>query len=136
MAEEASLHGALKVLADLVEDGLNEKQFFGVAEDLVNALSTVAQNEGRSPGLRALAVSVFKGCFDTLEMVLEDHKEAVKTFAGKIIGAWMPLLKDTMRRILPEMQESQEYYNGHVALKLQVVKVSKHDTIVATNCRQ
>lgn len=121
-AETGRTYGALKVLSELVEDGLNEQQFFGVAQELVEALYSVAQDEGRSPFLRALAVHVFQGCFDTLEMILEDHKTAVKNFAESAVAGWMPFLKSTLSGNLPS-EAVQEVYNGHVALKVQVMKV-------------
>lgn len=131
-AGDTRLHGALKVLAELVEDGFSEKQFFIVAQDLVNVLRTAAENQARKPALRALAVSVFRGCFDTLEMVLEDHKVAVKTFAEGIINAWMPffmsILKTRISEGRPEDDNQTEQYRGMVALKLQVVKVCSQDS--------
>lgn len=133
-ARDASLHGALKVLAELVEDGLNEEQFFQVAKDLVNVLFVVAGNEAQKKELRALAVSVFRGCFDTLEMVMEDHKAAVKAFAEEVLNMWMPLFLSILELKLPKvLPGSVNVYNGvtHgtemcrglVALKLQAVKV-------------
>ncbi|KAF2189574.1 ARM repeat-containing protein [Zopfia rhizophila CBS 207.26] len=129
---DGQLHGALKVLDELVDDCFNEEQFFSVARDLVKVIYDVAVNEARKPTLRALAVSVFRGCFDILEMVLEDHKAAVKTFADEILGQWNPFFINVMNTRLPapptEEEESQdsanaETYRGLVALKLQVVKV-------------
>lgn len=129
---EGQLHGALKVLNDLVEDSFNEDQFFKVARDLVRTVHGVAVNESRKPTLRALAVSVFRACFDTLEMVMEDHKAAVKGFAEEVLGEWYPFFIGTLKAKLPptpsEEDEEQEtgvpeYYRGMVALKLQVVKV-------------
>jgi len=118
------LHGALKVLADLVEDGFSETQFFQVAQELVGTVLGTAQNTQIEPNLRALAVSIFKGCFDTLEMVLEDHKSAVKRFAEQTVDTWMSLFQDVMSASLPEKDGQMEFYNGMVALKIQVVKVS------------
>lgn len=111
------------MLADLVEDGFSEGQFFGVAQELVNTVQGVAQNVQIEPALRALAVSVFRCCFDTLEMVLEDHKAAVKSFAEQGVNSWMPLFVDVMSMKLPAKSEQPDLYNGVIALKLQVVKV-------------
>jgi len=117
------LHGALRVLADLVEDGFSETQFFQVAQELVSTVHGTAQNTQIEPALRALAVSIFKSCFDTLEMVLEDHKSAVKRFAEQTVDVWMSLFHDVMSASLPEKDGREELYNGMVALKVQVVKV-------------
>ena len=110
----------------MVEDGLDEQQFFGAAQQLVEALYNVARDESRPPVLRALAVSVFNGCFNTLEMVLEDHKAAVKSFAETAVAAWMTLLKDILKKGLPfpeALQPLQEVCHGDIALKVQVMKV-------------
>ncbi|GES60233.1 importin beta-5 subunit [Aspergillus terreus] len=126
-----ALHGALKVLLDLVDTGFNEEQFFNVARDLVTSLFNVANNQSRKPMLRALAVSVFRACFDTLEMVLEQHKSAVKQFMDEVLGGWFPLFISTLEAPLPqppnEDEESKEtevasQWRGAIALKLQVVK--------------
>jgi hypothetical protein len=68
-APDSQLHGALKVLADLVEDALSEDQFFSVARDIVKVVYDVVINPSRKATLRALAVSVFRGCFDIMDMV-------------------------------------------------------------------
>jgi hypothetical protein len=126
------LHGALKVLRDLVDECFNDTQFFNVARDLVKAVYEIAVNEAKRPILRALAVDVFRACFDILEMVMEDHKAAVKGFADEALVAWKPFFMDVLKSQLPEAPteeeedkraESAELYRGLVALKLQVVKV-------------
>ena len=86
--------------------------------------------------LRALAVAVFRSCFDTLEMVLEQHKVAVKQFMDEVLGGWSPFFISTLKAPLPEApveeEESKEtevasQWRGVIGLKLQVVKVrSKH----------
>ena len=134
-ASDGHLHGALKVLLDLVDDCFNEEQFFKVARDLVRTLYDVAANAQRKATLRALAVSVFRSCFDTLEMIMEDHKAAVKGFAEETLQGWNPFFLSTLKERLPpapsqdEDQDSEqarsanELFRGMVALKLQVAKV-------------
>ncbi|KAL6239684.1 hypothetical protein BDW75DRAFT_198041 [Aspergillus navahoensis] len=126
-----ALHGALKVLLDLVDTGFNEEQFFSVARDLVSTLYNVATNASRKPMLRALAVAVFRSCLDTLEMVLEQHKIAVKQFMDEVLGGWSPFFIETLKAPLPpapaEQEESKDtevpsQWRGVIGLKLQVVK--------------
>ncbi|SMQ53960.1 unnamed protein product [Zymoseptoria tritici ST99CH_3D7] len=128
----SQLHGALKVLNELVDDCFNEEQFFKVARDLVKVVFDVAVNGNRKPTLRALGVSVFRSCFDTLEMVMEDHKIEVKAFAVESLSTWLPFFLETMKTPLPpspaqtqtaDDASAAESYRGHVALKLQIVKV-------------
>lgn len=128
----SAVHGALKVLLDLVDTGFNEDQFFNVARDLVSTLFALATAESRKPILRALAVSVFRSCFDTLEMVLEQHKVAVKQFMDEVLGGWSPFFIATLQSPLPQVPREEEeskdgeipsQWRGVIALKLQVVKV-------------
>ncbi|KAI9713080.1 MAG: hypothetical protein M1820_001065 [Bogoriella megaspora] len=129
---DAQLHGSLKVLGDLVEECFSEEQFLSVAGDLVKVLYSVASNEARKPVLRALAISVFKSCVDSLEMLMEEHKAAVKNFADETLNSsWIPFFINVLKSILPPLpsqeqedshDEQAEAYRGAVALKLQVMK--------------
>ncbi|KAI9731362.1 MAG: hypothetical protein M1834_005267 [Cirrosporium novae-zelandiae] len=130
-ATESQLHGALRVLGELVDDGFDEMQFFKSARELVKVLFDVAANGQHKSTLRALAISVFRGCFDTLEMVMEDHKAAVKQFADEALGAWAPMFTTIMRSPLPAVPSEDEEnagtgtaleWRGTITLKLQVVK--------------
>lgn len=131
-SSEARLHGALKVLADLVETGFKEEQFFKVAHELVSTVFNVATSPSQKPVLRALAVAVFRACFDTLEMVLEEHKTAVKQFTDEALAGWLPFFIATMKESLPSMPSEEdedkddpgpEQWRGVLSLKIQVVKV-------------
>jgi len=133
-ATDAQLHGALKVLADLVEDSLSEDQFFSVARDIVNVVYDVAVNESRKSTLRALAVSVFRGTFDIMDMVKDEHGPEVKGFADEVIKAWSPFFMGVLKKPLPPKpngddegyesgkNEGPDTWRGIIALKLQVVK--------------
>lgn len=131
---DGQLHGALKVLGDLVDDCFSDEQFFHVARDLVKVLYDVAVSDSRKSSLRALAVAVFRSCFDILEMVLENHTAEVKGFAEEALGHWTPFFIEVMKTRLsaPPTDEEEanssavaEAYRGLVALKLQVVKVHR-----------
>lgn len=122
---DAQLHGALRVLSDLVDESLSEDQFFSMAQDIAKALTEVALNENRKPMLRALAISVFRGCFDLMNMVKDENKE-VKTFAEELLTQWNPFFIAVLKGRLPEGDSSSgaqpEAWNSIIALKLQVVK--------------
>jgi hypothetical protein len=129
---DGQLHGALKVLLDLVDTGFSEEQFFNVARDLVSSLFAVATTESRRPMLRALAVAVFRSCFDTLEMVLEQHKTAIKQFMDEVLSGWSPFFDATLKAPLPQPPTEEEahkqgeiasLWRGTIGLKLQIVKV-------------
>lgn len=130
-AADARLHGALRVLADLVDSGFSEEQFFSVARQLVAAVFEVAADVRRATSLRALAVAIFKSCFDTLEMVLDDHRDAIRQFLDQALRGWAPFFLASLKEPLPtppsEDDEARktpvaDAWQGTVALKLQVVK--------------
>lgn len=58
---QSQVHGALKVLGDLVEEGLNDDQFFGVARDLVKVIYDTAIDDSKKLTLRALGMSRIHG---------------------------------------------------------------------------
>lgn len=131
-SSDSVLHGALKVLLDLVDTGFGEEQFFNVARDLVSSLFAVATSETRRPILRALSVAAFRACFDTLEMVLEQHKTAVKQFVDELLSGWSPFFVSALKAPLPpppsEAEANKEgeipsQWRGVVGLKIQIVKV-------------
>ena len=130
-ASDRRLHSALKVLSELVSDGLDEAQFFPIAQELVDCLYTVARNQHRRPKLRALAVSVFKDCFNTLQVVLEGHRAEIKAFVEQSLSSWIDLLLSIINTHLPTPPDSDdreddgplESYRGIIALKVQVSRV-------------
>lgn len=123
---DAQLHGALKVLLDLVDDSLSEDQFFSVAREIVAAVYGVAINDNRKGFLRALAISVFRSCFEIMDMVKDEHGEEVKGFAEETLKAWLPFFLEVMKKPLPVQSagsdEGQSELRGTIALKVQVVK--------------
>ncbi|KAJ2907317.1 hypothetical protein MKZ38_003173 [Zalerion maritima] len=124
---DIQLHGALKILSDIVDESLSEEQFFNMARSIITAIYDVALSEDRKPILRALAVSVFRGCFGLMEIVKEDHMTEVKTFAETALKGWLPFFEHVMTSRLPEsstgnLAQQPDEWNGPITLKLQVVK--------------
>ncbi|KAM0563392.1 hypothetical protein ACHAPJ_001110 [Fusarium lateritium] len=123
---DAQLHGALRLLNDIIEESLSEDQFFSMAQDITKALSQVTLNENRKPMHRALAISIFRGCFDLLNMIKEDHAKEVRAFADGLLQEWNPFFINVMKSRLPEADLSKgtqpDSWSHIIALKLQVVK--------------
>ncbi|CAG9956264.1 unnamed protein product [Clonostachys rosea f. rosea IK726] len=122
---DGQLHGALKVLGDLVEESLSQEQFFTMARDIAKTLTEVALNENRKPLLRSLAISVFRGCFNILEMIKGDHGDQVKPFAEELLQQWNPFFLTVLKSRLPEADLSTgqpSSWNSVISLKVQVVK--------------
>ncbi|OAP57366.1 hypothetical protein AYL99_08104 [Fonsecaea erecta] len=121
--DDAPIHGALRVLSELIDEGLTEEQFFLIAQDLVNALQHVAVDNARSLIVRAMTLNVFRACFEMLEMVMAEHGAAVKAFLNESLKAWMPFFMETLKQPLPPSLKSEDAsFRGLVALKVQVVK--------------
>jgi len=122
---DPQLHGALRILQDIVEESLTDEQFFGAARDIIKACYDVALNENRKAQHRSLAVQVFRSCFDLMDIVKDDHKKEVKAFAEQVLSGWLPFLEQVIKSPLPPLDDSgsqpQSWY-GPVALKVQVVK--------------
>ncbi|KXX81156.1 Importin subunit beta-5 [Madurella mycetomatis] len=122
---DAQLHGALRILQDIVEESLTDEQFFGLARDIIKACYDVALNENRKQTHRSLAVLVFRSCFDLMDIVKEDHKKEVKTFAEEVLSGWLPFLEQVIKSGLPPLDDSGSQpasWYGPVALKDQAVK--------------
>lgn len=128
-AEPTQLYGVLIVLSNLVEDGFDEEQFSTSAAELVKCLYDVAVDEQKKLMTRALAVSIFRACFDTMELVYQTNPDAVQQFMQQASDVWTVLFLQVVRMPLPPMPSEQEtdesrmQWQGVVALKTQVVKV-------------
>lgn len=123
---DAQLHGALRVLSDLIDESISEEQFFSMARDIAKALTEVTLNENRKPMLRALAISIFRGCFDLMNMIKEDHAKEVRAFAEELLKEWNPFFISVLKGRLPDADlatgTQPDSWNSIIALKLQVVK--------------
>ena len=97
-----------------------------MAKDIVRVVTDVALNENRKASHRALAVSVFRGCFDLMDIVKDDHSVEVKGFADEILQSWNPFFIQILKARLPEVAghptSQPESWNSIISLKLQVVK--------------
>jgi importin-9 len=97
-----------------------------MARDIVKVVTEVALNENRNANIRAVAISVFRGCFDLMDIVKEDHLAEVKAFAEEVLGAWYPFFLKVLKSPLPEVAQlgdsQPDAWNSPIALKLQAVK--------------
>lgn len=132
-SSDAQMLGALRVLSELIDSGFTEEQFLAIAQDLVNALQQVAMATHRKASVRAMAMNVFRSCFDMLEMVMEEHKAAVKNFLDDSLTQWMPFFLEIIKAEMPQIPSTEEeskdtviqtQWKGFISLKIQVIKVS------------
>ena len=125
--DNATVKGALKTLAELIDAGLAEDQFFAAARDLVSAFQHVSTNNSLDLTTRALSLNVLQTSFDTLEMVMKAHEKDVRAFLDACLKAWMPFFMSVMQEPLPETSQSQvtdDPRRGLITFKVQVVMVS------------
>ncbi|KAL8857461.1 MAG: hypothetical protein Q9178_005955 [Gyalolechia marmorata] len=128
-SHENQLHGVLVVLGNLVEDGFDEEQFGKSAIELVRCIYDIATDERKKLTSRALAISIFRACFDTMEVMYQTDKASVKQFMQEASDAWTPFFINVLKLPLPQIPaEEQESdtdsgsWRGIIALKTQVVK--------------
>lgn len=136
-SHDSQLHGVLLVLGSLVEDGFDEEQFGNSAVELVKCIYDVATDESKKVTSRALAVSIFRACFETMRLMYETDKASIKQFMQEASDAWTPFFVGVLKHPLPQIPSGEQEENsgptswrGTVALKTQVVKVS----VVRCNC--
>ncbi|KAL2760104.1 hypothetical protein ACRALDRAFT_2045619 [Sodiomyces alcalophilus JCM 7366] len=126
---DAQVYGGLKILSDVIDETLSEDQFFSMAREIVKAVTQVAFDENRRPNLRALAISIFRGCFDLMDIVKDDHPTEVKGFADEALKEWLPYFLQILKAPLPESAppnsdnlRQPEAWNSVISIKIQVVK--------------
>lgn len=129
----SSTLGSLRVLYELVDSGLSDEQFFGVASDLVNSLKQVTLNSNTSEVNQAMALRVLGCCFDNLEQVLAtEHARAVKGFLDDAMPPWMTFFMNALRQPLPEVNQTDfvnassgvmSRWKGIIAVKIQTIQV-------------
>ena len=97
-----------------------------MARDIVKALTVVALDENRTPAIRSLAISVFRACFDLIDIVKEEHPKEVKAFGEELLKEWSPFFLQALKARLPDEQATAagqpHSWNGLIMLKLQVLK--------------
>ena len=123
-SDNAALRGALKTLAELIDAGLAEDQFFAAARDLVSAFQHVSTNNTLELNTRALSLNVLQTSFDTLEMVMKAHEKDVKSFLDECLKTWMTFFLTVLQEPLPAPSQSQtanDPRRGLITFKIQVV---------------
>lgn len=134
--DNATVKGALKALAELIDAGLAEDQFFGAARDLGSAFQHVSTNNSLDLSTRALSLNVLQTSFDTLEMVMKAHEKDVRAFLDACLKAWMPFFMSVMQEPLPLSSQSQaadDPRRGLITFKVQVVMVSISPSLTCIN---
>ena len=95
----------------------------------MSCLYGVVVHQARKPKLKALALLIFRGCYDMFEKVAQVHGADVRGFVSENMRAWSPILIQALTFSLPPMSVNDEEYEvtsawqGSIAFKIQAAKV-------------
>ena len=141
-ANDAVTEAILIVLSELIQDGLDEDQFYLSAHNLVKFFHAVATDGSKKLLVRAHALNVFKMCFDSVETLKDREEIGIREFVREICESWLSFFKDVLNEgmpTLPTVEQENEVENevatawrGVIALKIQVIAVSTNITAVAS----
>lgn len=85
-----SVHGAMRVISEFVRNDLSEDQLLPVAREMLPALlSILGDPASHAPSTRASTVAVFRQVLRTLEIVREEHPQAVTQALTEIVPVWL-----------------------------------------------
>ena len=124
--EDSQLHGALKVLSDLMDDGLTDEQFQEPAPRIFRDLRNIVADESRPGFRRAQAIQIFNSSIDFLEQIQIDHGSSVLSFAQGAMDTWLPLFATILETPLSDGAHIEGpdklARDGLIAMKVQIYK--------------
>jgi importin-9 len=129
------IHGILVVLGEVIEDALDEDQFYRCANGLVAFLHSISTDARKRLMVRAHAIRVFALCFDFVENLKDRDEDSVRGFAKNIVDSWSSFFLNAVKEPMPGFPSLTQYreaeegevtrnWRGVVALKVQVIQVS------------
>lgn len=121
------LYGALIVLADLVENTLSDEKFFSVARDIVTTIYNIASDQQQKLTLRALAIKIFRECFEIMDTIKDESEAQAKAFAEQTLAAWEPLFTSIIKLPLPprtpeDVAREPASWREIMSIKIQTIK--------------
>jgi hypothetical protein len=131
---DSQAEAALIVLGELIQGGLDEDQFYSLSQNIVSFLHDIGVNPNRKTSVRALAVNVFRSCFDFVESLKDREEYDIRSLTIAVVDIWAQFFLDVVKADLPPMPNAKEEkdmelpmvseYRGMLALKVQVFVVS------------
>uniref|UniRef100_A0A0W0FXL4 Importin N-terminal domain-containing protein n=1 Tax=Moniliophthora roreri TaxID=221103 RepID=A0A0W0FXL4_MONRR len=116
-----SVHGAMQVFAEFINNDLTEDQILPVLRDLLPVLlSILGSPETQTPLTRSRTISVFRQCVISLFMVKEQHPQAVKEAIASVLPVWLEAFK-VLLNMDPKQDISGTNWDG-LAVRIQVFK--------------
>ncbi|MCJ1397726.1 hypothetical protein MMC11_000922 [Xylographa trunciseda] len=130
-ANDAVTEAILIVLSELIQDGIDEDQFYHFANGLVKFFHDVAVDGSKKLLVRAHAMSVFRMCFDSVETLKDREEVGIKEFVRGICDTWLSFFQDVLNEGMPTLPTTEQEneaenevattWRGVVALKIQVI---------------
>ncbi|MCJ1282925.1 hypothetical protein MMC26_002251 [Xylographa opegraphella] len=130
-ANDTVTEAILIVLGELIQDGLDEDQFYTSANDLVKFFHDVAADGSKKLLVRAHAIGVFRMCFDSVETLKDKEEVGIRHFVRGICDAWSTFFRDVINERMPTLPTTEQEneaenevattWRGVVALKIQVL---------------
>ncbi|KAL0068448.1 hypothetical protein AAF712_004526 [Marasmius tenuissimus] len=117
-----SVHGAMQVFTEFINNDLTEDQILPVLRDLLPVLLNIlGSTETQTPLTRSRSIAVFRQCVISLYMVKEQHPQAVKEAIASVLPVWLEAFK-----VLLNIDPKQDLANGSnwegLAVRNQVLK--------------
>lgn len=116
----SSTHGAMQVLTEFVRTDITEDQLLPVMQELLPVLMSILSATEHTPLTRSRTISVFRQCVEALYMVKDQHPQAVKEAAGKVLTAWLDAF-NVLLNLDPQQDVSGEHWDG-LEIRVQIFK--------------
>ncbi|KAF9260865.1 ARM repeat-containing protein [Marasmius fiardii PR-910] len=118
-----SVHGAMQVFTEFINNDLTEDQILPVLRDLLPVLlSILGSTETQTPLTRSRSISVFRQCVISLFMVKDQHPQAVKEAIASVLPVWLEAFK-VLLNIDPKQDLSENTKWEGLAVRIQLFKV-------------
>jgi len=114
------VHGAMRVLTELVSNDITVEQFPQIAPVLCPQLLAILTDDTHySLRTRGRAVSIFRNCLEMVFMIKEEHAHAAEQFLTPIMPQWYEVFLAILKH---QTQGDEERRLEEYGLKLEVVK--------------
>ncbi|KAM3584016.1 hypothetical protein VKS41_003985 [Umbelopsis sp. WA50703] len=114
------VHGAMRVLTELVSNDLTVEQFPQIAPVLCPQLLAILTNDAHySLRTRGRAVSIFRNCLEMVFMIKEEHAASAEQFLAPILPQWHEAFLVILKH---QSQGDEETRFDEYGLKLEIVK--------------
>lgn len=116
----AAVHGAMRVVTEFVKNDLSEDQLLPVVRDLVPALLSILGNTEHTYLTRADTVAVYRHIITMLNMVKDEHPDAVRQALNQMAPVWFSAFSQLLA-VDPAAEVEANW--DSLALRIQIFRV-------------